>query len=849
MALIYTLKFPPNLLDAAEQTTGYDRDSLTGNYITNRVSDLGTISQSLNNVRTPLFPTEIVLPREDIATPDLKVSTRLEENKSKITYEFGLIGSTAREIINYLRYIRLPAGTDAYPEPIEDLEYLFNIDKHLILEVRDNCCPVITDGRARDKLVLKGYIPLNTIRYCENGACSVDCTIYEDTKRTQAIKCIENTVLGVKSNVGKLVTAEYSTDKSFVARGGVNTMSFGTVAAKWFDVCVEPQNPTGAAILMGFIGAIKALVLIPLTAIILAIDLIIIVINTIISAINVIPGINVDKIDTIGIDGGFDAFDEFFGIEIMAEGLFGCKYVRGGYYASSIIKTICSECGFSVQQFRDATEINTFNDDFTAVKTPVSLNPYTAFGNASGGIAERFISTGEDTVYVPAEEAFTRREESKILDNLANADQDQKTSIKRNVAIRATSIETTDKILSRLGSLWGTGWDVVSCPVSEDTPNGIQLQVGPLEGRYAFSRSDIVDVNVDNSELAINDADVCYTIGDNVPIGYSTTWTQDSSDQVGNSQIKAYNGYVSFRNLDLEQQKPKNIADYPVDFAPVQHIGSVKQNTYYDDAPSFIGFPDFEDFFEEGQMVNSSPFITVPKLVTITDGSARVLQSGVAARVKRKNYSYFGSYRISDTVFSAVIGKEQLYDVGSQNVFDYSNTLGIQNHVNYHTVGYGPSGITSTSLTFDDIEFLVQDYVQKFGSEAVGEGFARNAIISGTTPFAYLGPFTNMPSGREVITDSTTYNFAPLMEFTLEKENYTCEEEELINQCLTEAVLKVTNPNQHDINNPSYKLRLLRLTQGLGVVTSTEIDYENRKISAEGYVIPFFQVGVDYRRT
>lgn len=848
MALIYTLKFPPNLLDAAEQTTGYDRDSLTGNYITNRVSDLGTISQSLNNVRTPLFPTEIVLPREDIATPDLKVSTRLEENKSKITYEFGLIGSTAREIINYLRYIRLPAGTDAYPEPIEDLEYLFNIDKHLILEVRDNCCPVITDGRARDKLVLKGYIPLNTIRYCENGACSVDCTIYEDTKRTQAIKCIENTVLGVKSNVGKLVTAEYSTDKSFVARGGIDTMFFGDVAAKWFDTCVEPQNTVIPLVLANLIGIFKVVVLSLILPLFSTLFAIVTVINLIISAVNLITGVNIDKITLAPIDFALDVFDKVFGIETMVEGLFGCKYVRGGFYASSIIKTICSECGFSVQQFRDATEINTRNDDFTAVKTPVSLNPYTAFGNASGGIAERFIPNGEDTVYIPAEEAFTRREENKIVKNLDNADQDQKTSIKRNVAIRATSIETTDKILSRLGSLWGTGWDVVSCPVSEDTPNGIQLQVGPLEGRYAFSRTDIVDVNVDNSELAINDADVCYTIGDNVPIGYSTTWTQDSSDQVGNSQIKAYNGYVSFRNLDLEQQKPKNIADYPVDFAPVQHIGSFRGNTFYDEDTSVIGFSDFEDFFEEGQIVTSSPFTSVPKLVTITDGSARVVDSGVAARVKRKNSSYFGSYRISDTVFSDVIGKEQLYDVGSQNVFNYSNTLGIQNHVNYHTVGYTPSGITSTSLTSDDIEFLVQDYVQKFGSEKVGEDYARDAIRSGDTLFAYLGPFTNMPSGREVITDSTTYNFAPLMEFTLEKENYTCEEEELINQCLTEAVLKVTNPNQHDINNPSYKLRLLRLTQGLGVVTSTEIDYENRKISAEGYVIPFFQLGVDYRR-
>lgn len=446
MALIYKLTFPPNLFTTARDGESFSSNSSGGqitSYNTNEYNlSVGNVVIQVSDTRDIEFPRDYQIPNEDIASADFKVSTKLEENKSKITYRLSLVGSTAKLIIDFLKYIRFPSGSNDYPRPLEKAEYLFALDKQLSIEVTDDCCPVTVNGRGSNKLVIKGFIPLNTISYCGGEACSVDCTIFEDSKRTDAIKCIESTVLGVGSNVGKLVTSEIATD---YVLDNTRSTTFATVKAKWFDSCIEPKSPGTSLLLLNFIGLIKTALLPPLIVVIATIATIATVVNVIIRAVNLIPGVNIPLIsigsDVTGTDPiatAIELLEELFGTEVIVENILGCRYIRGGFSVRSIISTVCSVCDFSTKKFRDGINFNTTNDDFAGIKVPVSSNPFISFGDVLDrkNRRERTDILAETSVYIPAEEAFSKKEERRLLRQIRRGDDDSKRSIRRRIAVK-----------------------------------------------------------------------------------------------------------------------------------------------------------------------------------------------------------------------------------------------------------------------------------------------------------------------------------------------------------------------------------------------------------------------------
>ncbi len=847
MALIYKLTFPQSVLSSAT----FSNDLGDAETLEAFGNDNSIVSTTFRNYTFPQGVLEI--PKEDIASTDLKVRTQLEEAKSKITYDISFIGQTARTIVDYIKFIRLPKGTNAYPEPAPGLEYLFNLDKQIKIKIEDDCCPVTIDGRGTFKTVVEGFIPLNTVRYCDDTNCTVNCTIYEDGNRVNAIKCIESTVLGLRSNIGILQNAEVHGDIKYRDQTGISTTTrLANQNAKWFDACVEPQNPGLATLLLNIIGIVKLVLvffvigLIPLLgALLITLTIIINIINAIIRAINTIPGINISLIDSPllqPLNFATDLIDDILGLERVVEGLYGCKYIRGGYRVASIISSVCSICDFSRDKIKDAYVDFAFNNDGVEnIKTPVTSNPFIPNGDLSTELRENSTLETFNTAYVPAEEAYNRRKGDKTST-------DGNPNNLKDVAIRAASIETTDKILTRLGTVWGTGWDVTNTPVTSDNPNGIQLQLGPVEGKYAFS-----NVIEDGQEVSpfvdIEEATICYTVSEGNPIGYSTTWTQDSGDAAGNKQLRNYNGYVSYYFTELKNRKPKDVKDFKVDFSPTHYIGSLKDDSIYDDLKAgrvtTTGFTQVDEFFDDGQMINSSEFTSVPKLVGFEVGDTRVLTYRKAARVKNHNQYFTGSYRMSDTVDSTASTVVQGTVTLTPTINEYNKT-GLQSLIPYFTIGYFGEDKTIQGFTDEQLDLLIQDYLDKYGSSEVTYDDARVRIRNQSPSF--LGPFNNIPDIETVPVDGIGYNFAPLMEFSFELENYSCGQEDLLSQCITEATLKVQNPGLDEGGNPAYKLRLIKLKLGLGVVTELEIDYENRKIDASGYVIPFVQNGIDYSK-
>ena len=842
MALIYKITFPDSIL--ASGTFG---GAGTSEILADFGSDINLLD--LSNFRNYTPPAGIIeIPKSDISSTDLKVSTKLEEVTSKITYDISFVGETARSIVDYIKYIRLPKGTNAYPEPAPRLEYLFNLDKQIKIKIQDDCCPVLVAGKGEPKTVITGYIPLNTVRYCDDEVCTVNCTIYEDGNRVNAIKCIESTVLGLRSNIGILQNAEVHGDIKYQAQTGESTVTkLANQNAKWFDSCIEPQSPGLANLLINLIGIVKLVLLFfvvglfPfLGAVLITLTIIINIINVIIRAINVIPFINISTIDSPllnPLDFATDFIDDILGLERVVEGIYGCKYIRGGYRVSSIISAVCSICDFSKDKIKDAyVNFALNNDGVNDIKIPVTYNPFIPNGDLGTALRDKATLDTFNTAYVPAEEAYNRRKGDKIGSNAGG----NPNSLK-DVAIRAASIETTDNILNRLGSLWNTKWGVVNVPITTNTPNGIQLQLGPIEGRYSFNPLNLVD---------IEEAIVCYTVAEGNPIGYSTTWQQDSSDQVANKQLRNYNGYVSYFFTELKDRKPKEVKDFKVDFAPVHYIGSLKDDSVYDDLRAnritTTGFTQMEEFFDEGQMINSTEFTSQPKLVGFEVGSTRVLTGRKACRVKNHNQYFTGSYRMSDYVNTrTTIVNTDLLWLFPQNVNDTMYKTGLQSNIPYYTIGYlGETDQISNTTPDATLEILTQDYLDKYGSSEVNYSDAVSRV-RGLHP-SFLGPFNNLISVVTTPVDGKGYNFAPLMGFSFELENYSCGQEDLLNQCVTEAVIRNDNYGLDEGVGASFKLRFIRLKLGLGVVTELEIDYENKKIEASGYVIPFIQNGVDY---
>jgi hypothetical protein len=388
--------------------------------------------------------------------------------------------------------------------------------------------------------------------------------------------------------------------------------------------------------------------------------------------------------------------------------------------------------------------------------------------------------------------------------------------------------------------LFGNSWNVVDVPISITSPRGIQLQLGGNESRYSFRKEDFVNIET---------MDVCYKISEGTPIGYSTTWQQDSSDVSANKQLPNFNGYITYFFNTLSGRKSKNVKNYNVEFTPAHYIGSLKDDSLYDDLranrTSIIGFTQLRDFFVTGTLIQGTEFTSVPKLIQFNVADTNVLNFGRTCRLANHNSSYSAAYRMSSVIYTSVVSTTFdtaiLQPIPSSPV---TPVTGIQSLLPHYSVGYfGENNTIPANFTDAQIDNLVTDYLKKYGSSEVGYTEALQRVRNATPSF--LGSFNNTSSSATTLADNIGYKFASLMEFTVELDNYTCGQDNLFEECVTSAIRQTPTAGIDDaiIN---YKLRLVKLSLGLGVVTELEIDYENRKIEASGYVIPFVQNGIDY---
>jgi hypothetical protein len=829
MALIYKLLFPnPAVFGNFQASISPDtnnRNMLPFDFNLFRPDPLGLGQTPNRNVFW-------IAPTGDVKSKDFKVSTKLEEINSKITYDLSFGGETARLIIRYLKSIRFPLLPEDSPRVQKDIEYLFNEGKDIMIQVFDNCCGT------EPKLIVEGYIPLNSIRYCEDS-CSVNFTIYEAGDRTSALDCLSSTVLGIKNNwtLTQVSGFEILSDFNHKIQTGIETVTkFANKTAKWFDVCIEPTSPGLITILLNFLGWQKIMLALFFLPIIAAIAALILVINGIIAAINIIPGVNVTPITNIvnGDSGPLALFDDLFGLERLVEGLYGCRYVRGGYRVATVITSACAACGLvkssGVGGTVSATDV--FNEaQATAImadkELAITANPFVVNGAMNGPLLNNKIDT-YNTVYMPAEEAYKRRKEKKTQRGSGD-----------DILGRAASIETADKIFNRLSSLWGNTWNVVNIPFTRGTlDNRIQLQLGPNESRYAFRKEDFVN---------IPEMKICYTVGDKPHVGYSTTWQQDSSDTPANKQSAHHNGYLSYYTGSARGRQSNGIKDYPVDFAPAHYIASLKDDSLYDDLRAnrtvIVGFTQLRDFFVTGTLIQGTEFTSVPKLIQFKVENTNVLDYGRTCRVANYNSSFGGAYRMSSEIYTEVdiATADEAFLKGIPNS-PATPITGIQSVIPKYSAGYFGNNNVITGVSDARISNLIDDYLKKYGSDEVGYDEARQRVRNANPSF--LGPFTNALQ-FQTIADNPGYKFVPLMDFTVELDNYTCGQDDLFNQCITSAVLLTPTPGIDDVTI-NFKLRLVKLSLGLGVLTELEIDYENRSIKGSGYVIPFVQNGIDY---
>jgi hypothetical protein len=821
MALIYNITFPQDFTQRVigepsffEQTSGL---VFTSNPLRSfSISDIRNIDE---------YGTTVTIPNFDVASTEFVVNSTIKERNVNVNYSITFVGETAKLITKYIKAIRFPGGTDETPEIKPSLEYQFTIEKYLSIEVIDDCCVGVDGG---ENLVIQGIIPLDSFSFNQDNDCEVTGVIYEDSEKIQILKCLNQTVLGVRSNVGVQVAAEIINDNISQAAFNENTQSdFSTVFAKWFDVCIPPNNIGTAQFLINIVTFIRRLLYLPILSIILILIPLVLTVNLIIAAINVLPGVNITPLPTNPFNLASEIADFIFSPDTMVENVLGCKYTRGGYRVSSVIKAACSLCNLTSVKIPDAL-ISTFSGSVNG-NINISYNPFVPNGSLTGVPHPRLKETF-NTAYIPAEDAITKRKESEIRQAISNLFFGSNRMSSRDVAIRASSIETITKIFDRLSSLWDTQWNVVKTPV------GYQLILGPSEGVYAFDKTTFVEPN---PKTVIE-----YEVPDSTSLTYITEFEQDSNDSESNRAHQFHRGFLNFGSPFQSRNPTSKTYENKVQFAPTMFTGSRRDDTMYDEVRLGEGL--LEEFLfqayqiPDGIIVNSDTFISVPRLVNFLVGETddRVT-SGRSCRVANHNEVWGAPFRMADTYNSILFPGINLSPLFTH----YPLPVGIQNKIPLFSTAY--RNTERLTVSFVDAEFLAEDYMNKFRGRNNSTPDAFLSILEGTG--ALLGPFSNLTRDNILPSDSNTYNFSPLVNFRLELAGYECEDLENFLGTIDIAKHKVTNTGLYEID-ANYKLSLLKLEMGLGVVEEMQVDYVSKNIKANGFVIPFFQNGIDYSK-
>lgn len=208
---------------------------------------------------------------------------------------------------------------------IEDPNGKFNWVDILIYD--DGCCgedPV---------LVFEGIIRGDTIDWCE-GECFVTAQAIEHTDETKTFDCLKSTLIDDNAN------------------------GFQQQDHPRMVYCVEmrPSGLQDVILIFGILLNVIFLVLYPVVAVVWLIveilNVIVSVINTIIDAINTVPGIDVDNIDEIDIDGSEDqnlmqVWQDL--IDRLNENILGCGREHPSPLVRDYIQNVCDICGLTFQ--------------------------------------------------------------------------------------------------------------------------------------------------------------------------------------------------------------------------------------------------------------------------------------------------------------------------------------------------------------------------------------------------------------------------------------------------------------------------------------------------------------------
>lgn len=208
-------------------------------------------------------------------------------------------------------------------ELINNAEGKFNTVK---IELVEDCC-------GDPYVVFEGIIRGDTIDWCE-GECFVKVSAIEETEQTLQYDCLKSTLIfdnqnGFQESVHPRVT-----------------------------YCVElrPALLQDLTLIFGMIFNLVFYLLYPLVfimfIIIEIINGIISVINSIINAINALPGIDIDEIDEIDLDGDADTntLEEYQNlIDRMNENIIGCGRQHPTPLLRNYIENVCQICGLTFE--------------------------------------------------------------------------------------------------------------------------------------------------------------------------------------------------------------------------------------------------------------------------------------------------------------------------------------------------------------------------------------------------------------------------------------------------------------------------------------------------------------------
>lgn len=197
--------------------------------------------------------------------------------------------------------------------------------------VYDDCCEGNEEGEPI--LVFEGVIRGDSIDWCE-GECFVKAQLVESTEETRKIDCVKSTLV-------------WDNHEGFLEEDHPRVV-----------YCLEyrPSALQDVVMIIGILLNIAFLVLYPTVAVVWLIveilNTIIDVINAIIDAINTIPGINIDNIDEIDIDGNEDTnlMEEWQNmIDRLNENIIGCGREHPSPLVRRYIENACSKCGISFE--------------------------------------------------------------------------------------------------------------------------------------------------------------------------------------------------------------------------------------------------------------------------------------------------------------------------------------------------------------------------------------------------------------------------------------------------------------------------------------------------------------------